>query len=149
MTWKNSGFMKAIEHKRVMTSKDKDLGLVPDAVIGERYDLHPQTVGRVRTKLGIPPFSCAHPRKEELRNSPDLRNMNAVDIAKKYKMGLKLIRILRQEQGIVVKVIGQGYNPKSSRLMKIEEDNQSRRPLLESWTRPKGIDALLEQINER
>ena len=147
MTWKNTGFMKAIEQKRVMTRKDKDLGLVPDTVIGKRYKLHPHTVGRVRTKLGIPPFSCAHPRKEELRNSSDLRNMNAVDIAKKYKMGLKLIRIIRQEQGIVVKVIGQGYNPKSSRLMKIEEDNQSRRPLLESWTRPKGIDALLEQIN--
>ena len=146
MTWKNTGFQQAKAHKKSLVRKDKDLGNVPDRVIGIRYDLHPHTVGRVRNALGIPHFSQEHPRKEELRNSPDLRDMNVVDIAKKYKMGQKLVRTLRHEQGIVVKV-NRGYNPKSYKWRKIEEDNQSRRPLLESWTRPKGIDVLLEQIN--
>ena len=124
--------------ERALIAADPDVGKISDVDLANRYGVSRFVSASVRNELKIPPCPQAHRRDTPVQDA----------LTKYHKwMGVYFDTHIARELRVAVRSI-----QKYRRQHKI---SPGKKPLpnivnqfLYTWKRPKGIDALLEQINE-
>jgi hypothetical protein len=148
----NIPIISRIDQAKALMLKDPDLGKLKDGEIGKKYGVNTEVVYRLRKKHGIKGAGTAnyHPARPFIEKDPELSDKYVTHavLAERHGCSVQTIKSVRRENGYHFVYRNSGYNPQSRSTIFIEKRAKENQGFLNQWTRPKGIDALLEQINE-
>ena len=150
MVTKNKGINAAYAKKRAEMRKHPQYGKISDGEMAKIFGVSSHFVRTARYKDGTPGVGVGgkhHQRRKEMAVDPELRTHTIAYLAKKYNCGEGLISVVRRDHGIQKKLV-RGWKPQSDIWVAIDKECTANQKLFTTWTRPKGIDSLLEQIRE-
>ena len=137
---KSRGTLKPREW--ALVSKDSNLGVIADNnPYWKQYGISGNFVRAVRLKKGLPAFSRfarGDAIRKRLLADPEITTASYIWLAEKYGVNRTFIGNVVRKSNIVREV--PNFHPEYKRPW--------RTYLLESWMRPKGIDAHLEYLRD-